>query len=238
MSLFPSALLNSPLFGIGITFIVYAICERIVARMGWKILSPFVLAWPILLFIVLYTPGVTYKHYDNGGRFIAFLLGPATIALAVPLYKNVENIKKAAFLICIGVISGALSAIVSIYFLGRYLGATDQIIMSMLPKSVTNPIALEIANAIGGIQPITAACVIIAGVTGAIINHKLLAICGFKHPMAIGLGIGASSHALGTSTCVDKHPLMLASSSVSIALTGIATSIFIPILLPILKAVM
>lgn len=237
MTIFPPALMNSPLFGIGITFVVYAICERIVARMGWKMLPPFVLAWPILLCFVLFTPGVTYKQYADGAKFIGFMLGPATIALAVPLYKNAETIKKSAALICIGVISGTVSAVVSIYVLGKMFGATEQVIISMLPKSVTTPIALEISNSIGAIQPITAACVIVAGVVGATINHKLLAMFGFKNPMAIGLGIGASSHALGTSTCADKHPLMLASGGVAIALTGIATSILIPLLLPILKAI-
>ena len=105
----------------------------------------------------------------------------------------------------------------------------------MLPKSVTNPIALEITKSIGGIQPLTAAVVISTGMLGATINHKLLKILGVKNDIAAGIAIGASSHGIGTSVCAHVSAVQLATGGVSIALTGVATSILIPLLLPFLK---
>ena len=237
MTLLPEAFIQSPLFGIALTVVVYVLCELIVDKFELNIVPPFVLACPmIILFIYFQEPYITYYDYENGAGFINFLLGPATVALALPLYNNRHIIKDNLFVIASGIIVATVTGIVSIFVCGKIFGASDQVLLSMIPKSVTTPIAMDISSAIGGIPALTAACVIFTGMFGATINHKLLEALKVKNNIAIGLSIGASSHGLGTSVCAGKNALQLAIGGASIGLTGIATSLLAPILLPVLDS--
>lgn len=116
------------------------------------------------------------------------------------------------------------------------MGTSEQVLLSLIPKSITTPIAIDVSKTIGGIPALTTAAVIFTGMLGATFNHKLLRLLGIKNHLAAGLAIGASSHGLGTSVCANVSPIQLAIGGVAIALTGISTSILAPILLPILKA--
>ena len=237
MTLLPEAFIQSPLFGIALTVVVYVLCELIVDKFELNIVPPFVLACPmIILFIYFQEPYITYDDYENGAGFINFLLGPATVALALPLYNNRHIIKDNLFVIASGIIVATVTGIVSIFVCGKIFGASDQVLLSMIPKSVTTPIAMDISSAIGGIPALTAACVIFTGMFGATINHKLLEALKIKNNIAIGLSIGASSHGLGTSVCASKNALQLAIGGASIGLTGIATSLLAPVLLPVLDS--
>ncbi len=237
MTLLPEAFIQSPLFGIALTVVVYVLCELIVDKFELNIVPPFVLACPmIILFIYFQEPYITYDDYENGAGFINFLLGPATVALALPLYNNRHIIKDNLFVIASGIIVATVTGIVSIFVCGKIFGASDQVLLSMIPKSVTTPIAMDISSAIGGIPALTAACVIFTGMFGATINHKLLEALKVKNNIAIGLSIGASSHGLGTSVCAGKNALQLAIGGASIGLTGIATSLLAPVLLPVLDS--
>ena len=239
MTLLPEAFIQSPLFGIALTVVVYVLCELIVDKFELNIVPPFVLACPmIILFIYFQEPYITYDDYENGAGFINFLLGPATVALALPLYNNRHIIKDNLFVIASGIIVATVTGIVSIFVCGNIFGASDQVLLSMIPKSVTTPIAMDISSAIGGIPALTAACVIFTGMFGATINHKLLEALKVKNNIAIGLSIGASSHGLGTSVCASKNALQLAIGGASIGLTGIATSLLAPVLLPVLVSVL
>ena len=237
MTLLPEAFIQSPLFGIALTVVVYVLCELIVDKFELNIVPPFVLACPmIILFIYFQEPYITYDDYENGAGFINFLLGPATVALALPLYNNRHIIKDNLFVIASGIIVATVTGIVSIFVCGKIFGASDQVLLSMIPKSVTTPIAMDISSAIGGIPALTAACVIFTGMFGATVNHKLLEALKVKNNIAIGLSIGASSHGLGTSVCASKNALQLAIGGASIGLTGIATSLLAPVLLPMLDS--
>ena len=237
MTLLPEAFIQSPLFGIALTVVVYVLCELIVDKFELNIVPPFVLACPmIILFIYFQEPYITYDDYENGAGFINFLLGPATVALALPLYNNRHIIKDNLFVIASGIIVATVTGIVSIFVCGKIFGASDQVLLSMIPKSVTTPIAMDISSAIGGIPALTAACVIFTGMFGATINHKLLEALKIKNNIAVGLSIGASSHGLGTSVCAGKNALQLAIGGASIGLTGIATSLLAPVLLPVLDS--
>ena len=229
--MFPESLVNSPLFGIGLTVILYAFSEILVDRLNLRILPPFVPACVGIIAILVYTPGLEYQQYAAGAEFINFLLGPATIALALPLYKNRKIIREKAVPILGGV------TIVVMYFSAKGLGASEKVLLSLIPKSVTTPIAIDVSKTIGGIPALTTAAVILTGMLGATFNHKLLKLFGIKNDIAAGLAIGASSHGLGASACASVSPVQLAIGGVAIALTGIATSILAPILLPILKSI-
>lgn len=234
---FPDVLVNSPLFGIGLTVILYVFSEIIVDRLNLNIVPPFVLACPMVIAVIVLAPNVDYQHYQAGAEFINFLLGPATIALALPLYKNRAIIMEKAAAILGGVTLATLVAIVVVYFSARALGASEQVLLSLIPKSVTTPIAIDVSKTIGGIPALTTAAVIFTGMLGATFNHKLLTLFGIKNDLAAGLAIGASSHGLGTSVCAAVSPVQLAIGGVAIALTGIATSILAPLLLPILRSI-
>lgn len=233
----PEALVNTPLFGIGLTVIVYAISEIIVDRLKLSVIPPILLACPFIIAVIVFCPSVEYEHYAAGADFINFLLGPATIALALPLYKNRAVIAENAAAIISSITLAAVVAIIAVYICAKGLGASEQVLLSLLPKSVTTPIAIEVSKTIGGIPALTTAAVIFTGILGATFNHKLLAIFGVKNDLAAGLAIGASSHGLGTSACAAVSTIQLAIGGVAIALTGIATSVFAPLLLPLLKSV-
>lgn len=233
--MFPDVLLQSPLFGIGLTVILYTVSEILIDRLKLSIVPPFVIACPLIISIITLIPNVTYEKYQAGAEFINFLLGPATIALALPLYKNRIIIKEKAAAILGGVSLATIVAIIVVYFTGKLMGASEQVLLSLIPKSITTPIAIEVSKTIGGIPALTTAAVIFTGMLGATFNHKLLSILGIKNDLAAGLAIGASSHGLGTSACAKISNIQLAIGGVAIALTGIATSILAPILLPILK---
>lgn len=235
--MFPEVLLNSPLFGIGLTVIFYALSKIIIDRFRLKIIPPFVIACPLIIAVILMAPNVDYKHYEAGAEFINFLLGPATIALALPLYKNREIIMAKAAAIAGGVTIATISAIVIVYFCGKAMGTSNQVLLSLIPKSVTTPIAIDVSKTIGGIPALTTAAVIFTGMLGATFNHKLLNLLGIKNDLASGLAIGASSHGLGTSVCAGVSPVQLAIGGVAIALTGISTSILAPIILPLLQSI-
>ncbi len=235
--MFPDSLVNSPLFGIGLTVILYAFSEILVDRLSLRILPPFVPACVGIIAVIVLAPNVSYEKYASGAEFINFLLGPATIALALPLYKNRLIIKEKAAALVGGVTLATIIAIVVVYFSAKSLGASEQVLLSLIPKSVTTPIAIDVSKAIGGIPALTTAAVIFTGILGATFNHKLLQLFGIKNDIAAGLAIGASSHGLGASACASVSPVQLAIGGVAIALTGIATSILAPILLPVLKAI-
>ena len=154
---FPEALLNSPMFGIGLTIIVYVFCELIVNRFELNIIPPFVLACPIIMGIIYFqSPHITYEQYAAGANFINFLLGPATVALALPLYRNRQTLKNNLAVIVSGVVVATVIGIVSIFVCGKLFGASEQVLLSLIPKSVTTPIAMDISSVIGGIPSLTA----------------------------------------------------------------------------------
>ncbi len=179
--------------------------------------------------ILFFSPEIKYEQYEAGASFTTFLLGPATIALAMPLIRNWEIIKAKAPTLTCGIIISALTAITSVYSLGKIFGLSDQILISLLPKSVTTPITMEISYVIGGIPSLTAAAVVFTGILGAICNHRILALMSIRNDLAAGIAIGASSHGAGTSVCEGVSSLQLAAGGVAISLTGIATSILVPI---------
>ena len=229
MTFLPEAFIQSPLFGIALTIVVYVICEIIVDKFELSIIPPFVLACPMIIaFIYFQEPYITYEDYETGAGFINFLLGPATVALALPLYNNRRIIKENLPVIISGILVATVTGIVSIFICGKIFGASSQVLLSM--------IAMDISSAIGGIPALTAACVIFTGMLGATFNHKILEALKIKNNIAIGLSIGASSHGLGTSVCAGKNALQLAIGGASIGLTGIATSILAPILLPFMES--
>lgn len=230
-----SDILNIPLFGITLCVVVYLFSEWFLRRFEIYNLPPILVSAFVIVNLILFTPGLSYDGFNVGGQFISMFLGPATIALALPFYKKWQLVKANAMAIGSGICFGTLLSIVGIFALSKLLGVSEQMMVSMIPKSVTTPIAIEIAKTIGGIPPITTATVIMSGCFGASVNHRILALVGVKNDLAAGLAIGLSSHGIGTSACARVNMTQLAISGVAMGLTGIATSIAAPIVLPLLQ---
>lgn len=220
----PEQVLASPIFGITLTLGTFWIGQIVQTKTKWSSLHPMITS-TILIILFLTVFKIDYKIYNSGGSMISFLLGPATIALAVPLINNLQVLKDNWQAIIVGVAVGSLSGIVSVIFIARFLQASLPVTLSLIPKSVTSPIAMEISKSLGGIPALTAIIVVVTGIFGAIIGHKLLRFFGVTDNIAIGLAMGASSHGLGTNRCLQENELQGAVSGLSIVLVGIATAV-------------
>lgn len=236
--MFPATLTSSLLFGIGLTVIVFCFCELVINRFNLRILPPIVFACPLTILLLLYIPGASYEVYEKGAQFISFLLGPATIALALPLHRNWHIVERYALPLAGGVLFSTVLSIIIIFFLGSWLGLSEKMLLSTIPKSVTTPIAIEISKPLGGLPAITTAAVVLSGTLGATFNHMILKLVGIKNDIAIGVAIGASSHGLGTSVCANISSVQLALGGVTMGLCGISASILTPLMLPILKSLL
>lgn len=217
-------MLKEPLFGLLITLIFYLAAKRLQQKTKQRWLQPMLVA-TVLLIGLLGILHIEYADYNRGGQFITFLLGPATVALAIPLVRQLHVLKKNWQAIMTGVTIGSLVGVSSVLLIASFFHASREITLSLTPKSVTTPIAMEIARALGGIPPLTAGAVILAGVIGAMIGPEILTCIGVKNQIARGLAIGAASHALGTNRCLEENELAGAVGGVAIVLVGIATSL-------------
>lgn len=224
---------NNPMFGILITIIAFEISVLINKKTKLSILNPVFISMIIIIAFLLVLD-IDFDSYNNGGNFITFFLTLATVILAVPLYKQFDLLKKNLFPILIGVFVGCLTSISSIIFLSKYLNVNTKIGLSLIPKSITTPIGIEISNQIGGIPSITIVCIIITGVIGAVFGPSVCKLFKIKDKVAIGVSIGTSSHALGTTKAMELGETEGAMSSLSIGIAGIITVLLAPLLIKLI----
>ena len=216
-----------------LTIIIYWLAQKLQAKTGILLLNP------ILITIVIINTGlmvfnIDYETYHRGSRYIDFLLKPAVVALGVPLYRQLEVIKKQAWNILISQLVGCLAGIVSVVLIAWLMGASKEIIFSLAPKSVTTPIAIEISRSIGGIAPLTASVVIVVGIFGAVFGYSILKLTGVKNPLSQSLSMGNAAHAIGTSKSMEISPAYGAMSSIGLIVNGIFTAILAPYVLKLM----
>lgn len=221
---------SNPIIPIVITLIAYIISYAIYVKTKLPILTPLVTT-VILVGFSLYFTKVPYGVYnESGGKFINALVGPATVVLALPIYRNLPILKANLPVILISIAVGSAVGIIGIFIMSKLFGISKNILLSLLPKSVTTAIAIDISANIGGIKSITVISVIISGITGAITAPFVCKIFKIKSPLAIGLGIGTSSHAVGTSKAIEIGETEGAMSGLAIGIAGALTVILLPIL--------
>jgi predicted murein hydrolase (TIGR00659 family) len=173
---------------------------------------------------------IPYEAYKLGGDWLSFLLGPATVALGVPLYSNRSRIKKQLKAIISGVIAGSLAGIIAAGGFMWILGGSKQIILTMLPKSVSAPIAIELSKLVGGIPELTAVLTVMTGLFGSIVGKGFLHQIGIRGSLAKGIATGTAAHGIGTAKMMHSSEIEGSYSAFAMALSGIVTSIlFIPI---------
>ena len=218
---------------IALTFGLFACFKGLQKKTGSVLLNPILLTMITLIFF-LKAAGISYDTYREGGLLIDFWLKPAIVALGVPLYLQLEMIKKQWLPILLSQLVGCLVGIISVVLISRGLGASQEVICSLAPKSVTSPIAMEVAAATGGIPSLSAAVVILVGLFGAVLGFKVLDLGQVKSPIAQGLSMGTASHAIGTSAAMEVSRKYGAYASLGLTLNGILTAILAPIVLKLM----
>ena len=221
-------------FLIALTFGSYFFGKLMRRRTGWAIMNPILVAIATVI-IFLSVTGTSYDIYNAGGHMIEFWLRPAVVALGVPLYQQLETIKKQFLPIIVSELAGCIVGIVSVVVIARLMGASREVVLSLAPKSVTTPIAMEITKAIGGIPSLTAAVVVCVGLLCAVAGYRTMGFAHVRTPMAQGLSMGTAAHALGTATSMDVSKLHGAYASLGLTLNGIFTALITPSIMPMMS---
>lgn len=226
----------SPLLGLTMTLLAYQGAVWINRRFGGHPLANPVLIAVAVLVTLLWATGTSYQTYFDGAQFVHFLLGPATVALAIPLYAQLERLKRMAAPLLIALLAGSLTAAFSAVLIGKLLGASDATLISLAPKSVTTPIAMGIAERLGGLPSLTAVLVILTGILGAIGAQGLYAWMKCRDPAVQGFAMGVASHGIGTARAFQISEQTGAFSALAMGLNGLLTASLLPVLLPPLMA--
>lgn len=221
----------SPLLGLSMTVLIYSLAYRLYLYANANPLLNPVLTTITLLIIFLLASDISYAAYFEGGQFIHFLLGPATVALAIPLYQQLDKLKKAWLPILISVISGVLIAAFSSMSIIRLMGGSMETQLSLAPKSVTTPVAMGISELIGGIPSLTAILVVMTGIFGALIGTKLFSLMQITDDSIKGIAMGVTAHGIGTARAFQVSPEMGAFSGLAMALSAFASAFILPWLL-------
>ena len=224
-----SFLVQNPLFGITATLGAYEIGSWLQRRCGGSPLVNPVLISIVLIVAGLELAGISYDTYLRGDDLIRFLLGPATVALALPIYINASRIWGATLSIFAGVAVGATVACASAVGIAWLLGAPDDLLRSIAPKSVTTPIAIGITEQINGYPSLTSVLVISSGIIGAMLSGRLYDWIGVRDWEARGLATGIASHGIGTAQMLSINETAGAFAGLAIGLTGLFTAVFLPL---------
>ena len=219
---------DTEIFGVILTILFFNIGIYIQKKTNKPIFNPLLIA---ILGIILSITKIPYESYKLGGDRINFFLGPVTIVLAVPLYKQFDLFKKYLLEILIGISCGVVVSFISIKLIGHFTNADVDIINSLIPKSITTPMGISLTKTLNGVEAITVVSIILTGILGAIISPIVFKIGKINNPVAKGIALGTSAHALGTTKALEMGEVEGAMSGLSIGISGIITVILIPIII-------
>lgn len=222
----------SPLFGLTLTVAAYWGATEIQRRGGQRVLLNPVLVSIVLVGSVLQLGRVDYRTYFDGAQFVHFLLGPATVALAVPLHRELARIRQAALPVLVALTAGSLTAVGSAVGIASALGASPEMVVSMAPKSATAPVAMSVSEQLGGSPSLTMAFVVVTGLTGAVAGRLVLDLVRVRDWRARGFAVGVTSHGLGTARALQVNATAGTYAGLGLALNALAT----PVLLQALVA--
>lgn len=222
---------TQPLLWLTATLVVYQLAYSLWRRTRMTPLLNPVLVSILVLATMLKVTGVDYKHFFDGAQFIHFLLGPATVALAVPLYRQWARLRQSWPAVLAGLLCGSATAAGSALALAWGLGATRETILSLVPKSATTPIAIAVAEAGGGLPTLTAVAVILTGLVGAAFGVTVLGWVRVRHEVAIGVALGTASHGMGTARALAFSEAAGGFSGLAMGLNGLVTALLAPLLI-------
>jgi predicted murein hydrolase (TIGR00659 family) len=222
----------SPLLGLTLTLCAYVFAYWVFERCGFSPLANPVAIAVAIISLVLVASGMSYQRYFAGAQFVHFLLGPATVALALPLARQVPRLRRSLLPLACALVSGCVTAIVTAVGVAVLLGASPQLARTIAPKSATSPIAMAVSEHLGGIPALTAVRVIFTGVFGAITGRSLLNALRVESHAARGLALGVAAHGIGTARAFQVSPEMGAYAGLGMGLNGVLTAILAPWLVP------
>jgi len=224
-------LAERPLTWLTLTISAYALADALARRAKrHPALNPVVVAALIIIALLMLT-GTDFETYFEGAQFVHFLLGPATVALAIPLVENWATVRRAARPIAAALAAGSITAVIVAVGIGYAFGLPRDVLVSLAPKSVTTPIAMAIASELGGIPPLTAVLVILTGIIGAVAVTPLMNALRIKDMRARGFAAGITAHGIGTARAFQVNPLAGAFAGIGMALNGAVTALIVPLLL-------
>lgn len=217
-------LTDSVFFGAMISLAAYEAGLLIKKRLKLAILNPLLIA-TICVMAVLLLLDIEYTQYNEGAKYISYLLTPATVCLAVPLYQQLELLRKNWKAVAGGITAGVLASLFSVFLLSKLFSLTHEQYVTLLPKSITTAIGMGVSEELGGITTITVAVIIVTGILGNVIAEIVCKIFRIKEPIAKGLALGTASHAIGTAKAMELGKVEGAMSSLAIAVAGLMTVI-------------
>ncbi|MBO6075803.1 MAG: LrgB family protein [Fibrobacter sp.] len=221
------------MFGILLSLVAFEIGVTISKKFKYSFLNPLLIA-NILIVGFLLTTGISLESYNVGGDYISVMLSPATVVLAVPLYRQISKLKQFWKPILAGIFAGSLTSLACVIVASKLIGLSDTLMLSLLPKSITIPMGSVVSAQIGGIPPVTIIAITITGITGAVAAPAVCRFCRIKHKVAQGIAIGTASHALGTTKAMEMGEVQGAMSSLSIGVAGLFTAIVAPIIISLI----
>ena len=219
---------NSIYFGVALSMLAYIAGISLKKKFKLGILNPLLVSIVlVILFLIIFD--IDYESYDQSGKYISYFLTPTTICLAIPLYQQLDLLKKNFKAITIGIITGVLTSLVSILVLSMIFKLSHEFYVTLLPKSITTAIGIAVSEELGGIKTITVAVIVLTGITGNVIGEGVCRLFKIKNPISVGLAFGTSSHAIGTTKALELGEAQGAVSSLSIAVSGLLTVVLAPI---------
>ena len=229
-----NAIINSPLFGIFLTLIAFEAGVFVSKKFKYSFLNPLLIGNILIVGFLLIT-GISLESYNVGGDYISVMLSPATVVLAIPLYRQISKLRQFWKPILAGIFAGSLTSIACVILFSKLLGLSNTLMLSLLPKSVTIPMGSVISAQIGGIPSVTIIAITITGITGAVAAPAVCRFCHIKHKVAQGIAIGTASHALGTTRAMEMGEVQGAMSSLAIGIAGLFTAVVAPLILACLS---
>jgi predicted murein hydrolase (TIGR00659 family) len=216
------AFVNSIYFGIVLSLATYALGVWLKKKLKWGFVNPLLISVIVIIGVLLLTD-TDYESYDKGGQYISYLLTPATVCLAIPMYKQLYLLKAYKKAVVFGLLAGVIASLGSVLGLSVLFGLTHQQYVTLLPKSITTAIGLGVSQELGGLPAITVAVIIITGLIGNVTAQGFCRLLRIKDPVAVGLAIGTSAHALGTAKALELGEVQGAMSSLAIVAAGLLT---------------
>ncbi|MBP3819927.1 MAG: LrgB family protein [Butyrivibrio sp.] len=216
---------SSAYAGVTISLISYGLGNLLKKKTGLGLFNPLLISM-IVTMVFLLGCGIDYDTYNEGAKYLSWLLTPATVCLAIPLYEEWELLKNNAKAVVIGIFSGVITSLVTVFVLAKVMGLSHESYVTLLPKSITTAIGMGVSQELGGYVTITVAVIVITGVLGNILAEIIFKLFRIHEPISKGLALGTAAHAIGTAKAMEIGEIEGAMSSLSIAVAGILTVIF------------
>lgn len=219
-------IVNNPVFMIALTFLAYGAGAWIQKKTHWALANPLLIGIILVIGVVL-SGAVSLESYDQNTQLINMILGPATMCLGIVVYRQKKLLKKHWKAILIGTFVGCVTAIVSVIVMSKFLGVEDVLMVSLIPKSVTTPIAMDVSETLQGIVPITVAVVIITGILGSVFGETIIKLLKSKNAIANGVAYGTAAHALGSAKAVESGEVEGAMASIALIASSMITVLLV-----------